>query len=222
MFLYLSRLFLCLVVLMPISGFAYEVTLHDVKTPYDIVTVPGTAEEEQFIVGTLKDYPQMVEIQSDKEFVLHVELRALPDATSTPNLAGIAVQVLEPRGVAEVARLTPAESSWTKHRDRVSGLAYLAGPSYEGKVPAGTYHIEVSTPENTGKYILVVGTVPTNSSYGDTWAAVSRLYSFYGASKIGMIRSPLVYYPLGIVLLLGGFGYTIYRTRGRLPLLRHA
>jgi hypothetical protein len=208
--------------LLPTFSFAYGVTPHDVKVPYDIVSVPGTVDEQQFIVGTLKDYPQMVEVKSDKEFTLRAELRALPGATTTPDLAGIIVQVLDRRGVAEVARLNAGDATWKQSRERVSGLAYLAGPVYDGRVPAGTYHIEVSAPENIGKYILVLGTVPTNSSYGDTWAAVSRLYSFYGASKIGMIRSPLVYYPLGIVLLLGGFGYTIYRTRGRVPFFKHA
>lgn len=208
--------------LLPSSSFAYEVTVHDVKIPYDVVSVPGTVDEQQFIVGALTGYPQMVEIKSDEEFTLRVELRALPDATTTPDFAGIVVQVLERRGVAEVARLKPTDAPWTKVREHVSGLSYLAGPLYEGRVPAGTYHIEVSTPENIGKYILVLGTVPTNGSYWNTWSAISRLYTFYDVSKIGMIRSPLIYYPFGIVLLLGGFGYTIYRTRGRIPFFTHA
>ncbi len=212
-------LLLCLFVCSTESVSAYSVQVHDLAEQYEILTLPGSASEQQIVVGELRDYPHMVELVSDEPFFLTASVRAVP-GTSSPQFGGIVVQVLEPRGVAEVARLKASDATWTEEVDTVSALPYLVGPAFAGEVPAGTYRIEISTPDNTGRYILVIGNDDVPSSYGDTWSSVSTLYDFYGVSKLGMIWTPLVYYPLGIVLLLIGFGYTVYRTRDRLPFLR--
>jgi hypothetical protein len=198
---------------------AYEVIPHTVPVPYDILPIEGEATAQKLIIGELRDYPQMIEIVSDKEFMLTVGLRAVPGEV-VPQFTGIVVRVLQPRGVEEVTRLKPSTTTWSEAVDPVSKLPYQIGPVYEGVVPAGTYRIEVSTPENAGKYILVLGGQDVQVGYGATWRAVATMYEFYDASKFGMLRTPLVYYPLGIIVLLAGFGYTVYRTRDRLPLLQ--
>jgi hypothetical protein len=195
--------------------YGYTLVAHESLVPYEVLTLSTEPGQQHIVAGTLNDYPQMIEMTSDEAFFLDVAIRGIP-GTSTPDFSGIVIRVLEPRGVAEVARLRASEASWETVTDPLSALPYLAGPSFSGEVASGTYRIEVSTPVNTGQYLLVVGSSNDASTYGQKWDSVSRLYEFYGQSKIGMIRSPLVYYPLGIVLLLIGFGYTIYRTRARL------
>lgn len=200
---------------------AFTVTEHEFPAQYEVVVVEGVPTTHQFLLGQLADYPEMYEVSHDAPFVLQAELRALPGATTTPALGGIIVRVLD-RGVEEVVRLEPGEAAWEKRRDAASGLAYLAGPGFSGEVPAGVYRIEVSTPDNQGQYILSLGTQPDEVGYLESLAAVGTLYDFYGAWTLGMIRSPLLYQPLLIILLLGGLAVTYLRTRHRLPLRRHA
>jgi hypothetical protein len=216
--LLLVGLGLCAVVT-PQAASAYEVVEHTLTVPYEVLELPEGATAERLVAGELDGYPEMIEIKSEEEFLLRVALRSVPSST-LPNFGGIVVRVLEPRGVEEVARLKPSDASWTLERDPLSKLRYQEGPVFETTVASGTYRIEVSTPENFGRYLLLVGSESADQGYGATWRSVATLYEFYGVSKIGMIRTPLVYYPLGILLLLAGFGYTVYRTRDRLPFLK--
>jgi hypothetical protein len=123
----------------------------------------------------------------------------------------------------EVARLKPTDATWESVHEPVSKLSFLLGPEFETTIASGTYRVEVSTPENFGKYIIVLGDADVHHGFGATWSAVSTLYEFAGVTKLGMVRTSLVYVPLLTLLILGGFGYTVYRTRDRLPFLkRHA
>lgn len=198
---------------------AYTVTPHDITTPYEVLELGQDFSERQFITGELDGYPEMVELTTDTDTTIGVTLLAMPDDTNQ-ELSGMVVRVLQPRGVQEVARLKPADATWAVFREPVSKLNFLAGPETEVAVASGTYRIEVSTPENFGKYVLVVGNGDARSGYLATWRSVAALYEFMGVSKLVMIRTPLVYYPFGILLLLAGLSYTVYRTRERLPFLR--
>ncbi len=211
-------LILCLYLVLPATALGYTVTVHDLTTPYEVLPISNPSTE-QFIVGELDGYPEMIEITSDTEFELRAGIMAV-ESDTVPQFGGIVVRVLEPRGVAEIARLQAASVPWEATVEPVSRLSFLAGPQYIGTVASGTYRVEVSTPENFGKYVLVIGTNKERSAYGETWSAVSTFYTFAGVSRVGMLFTPLVYYPLGIILVLSGFLYTIYRTRHRLPFLK--
>ncbi len=208
-----------LVGLLPGCLLAYQVTTHDLLTPYELLPVE-TSVGQQFIVGELDGYPEMIEFTVSEAVPVTVALYSLP-TTTTPQLNTIMVRVLAPRGVEEVARLNAADVTWEPMRDPVSRLRLLAGPALRTEVASGTYRVEVSTPENYGKYLILVTAGEVNtSSYTATWRAVRDLYSFAGVSKLGMVRTSLVYYPLLITVLLLGFGYTVWRTRERVPFLR--
>ncbi len=198
---------------------AYIATEHVTAKPYDVIYLSAPYNREQIVFGQLADNPDMVELVSDEEFTFKLSLRALP-GTTTPLLNGIIVEVLEPRGVKEIARLKSTESSWETKRDFQSGLLYRVGPTYEATLPAGTYRVEVSTPDNLAAYMMVLGVNEEPTTYMESWQAVRALYNFYGTPAILLVRSPLIYYPVGILLLLIGFGYTIWRTRDRLPFLK--
>ncbi len=211
---FLSVALLIILGIWPNVSLGYSVTSHVVSKPYEVLSLPGSPETQQIVIGELNDYPDMVEVVSDTDFVLSVEIRALP-FEPVPDLNGIVVKVLDVRGVAEVARLLPEEATWEERVDPVSKLSYLAGPIVATATAAGTYRVEVSTPNNIGKYMLVIGNRPVYAGYGATWQAVASVYDFYGVSKIGMIRTSLLYMPLLIMLVIVGFGYTVYRTRHR-------
>lgn len=197
------------------QSFAYEVSVQTIDTPYEIVILDGDPEREQIILGNLANVPEMYEVTSDAPFELSVEIRAVPSTVMPPQFSGIVVKQKETLGVEEVARLKATESVWSVVTDRVTGLRYQAGPFFSQRVPAGTYRIEVSTPDNAGKYLLVIGNDTKKTGYAATVRAIATVYAFYGLSKLQMFSSPYVHYPIGSVVLLGLLGATWYWQRRR-------
>ncbi len=212
----MSRLFFLVALLaLPTSAFAYTVTNHDLITPYEVLPLEIDTNNRQIITGELDGYPEMVEFTVSEELPLSVSIFGLP-GSSTPDFGGIIVRVVQPRGVEEIARIKASEATWESVREPISKLTFLVGPEYFGTVASGTYRVEVSTPENYGKYLLVIGDTDSDTGYGATFGSVAALYEFAEVTKLGMIRTSLVYIPLGIILVLCGLVYTIRRTRPEL------
>ncbi len=194
---------------------AFTVSQPDFAAEYDVVTISGEPEQQQILLGELDNAPEMYEIKSDADFTLTAEIRAVPGDIVQPQLSGIIVRQKEVLGVEEVARLKADDASWTPARDKTSGLVYLSGPFWSGKLKAGTYHIEVSTPNNAGKYMLVIGSKDDGMGYFDTLHAIGLLYDFYGYGSFHMLLSAYVYYPIGIVLVVGLIIATWFLSRRR-------
>ncbi|MFM2340090.1 MAG: hypothetical protein RLZZ360_726 [Candidatus Parcubacteria bacterium] len=208
----LRLFFLVALLALPTSAFAYTVTSHEVVTPYEVLPLELDLENRQIITGELNGYPEMVEFTVSEELPLSVSVFGLPGST-TPDFGGIIVRVVEPRGVEEIARMKASVASWEAVKEPISKLTFLVGPEYFGTVASGTYRVEVSTPENYGKYLLVIGDNDADAGYGATWRSVSALYTFAEVTKLGMIRTALVYIPLGIILVICGMVYTVRRTQ---------
>ncbi len=188
-----------------LSVFAFTALTEVVATPYDIVTI-NEPEIEKLVLGELLDAPEMFEIVSEDPFTFSVEIRALPDRQSSglmpPQFSGIIIKQNEIRGVTEIARLKSSDSKWNEVRDKVTGLAYLAGPAFTEQLEPGTYRIEISTPDNTGKYMLLFGAKPDKVGYFETLSNIKNVYNYYGLGGISMFSSPYIHYPIGIVVLI--------------------
>jgi hypothetical protein len=195
---------------------AYQVTQEVMDVPYEVAAVTTDPQVEQSLLGELDGSPEMFEIVSETEFELTVEVRAVPvDTRVTPDFSGLIIRQKEKRGVEEVARLKASDALWDTLTDGTTGLRYQAGPFFSEKLPAGTYRIEVSTPENSGKYILVIGNTPVRLGYFATLGHIATTYHFYGLSKISMFSSPYIHYPIGIFVLIGLITATWYWQRKR-------
>jgi hypothetical protein len=203
------------------TAHAFTVSEPTFVTPYQVITISGEPEQQQIFLGELDNAPEMYEIKSKTDFTLTAEIRSIPGETAKPDFSGIIVRQKEVLGVEEVARMKATDSAWTPVRDKVTGLVYQSGPFFSQKVKAGTYHIEVSTPNNAGKYMLVVGDKDDGSGYIDTLHAIGLVYDFYGYGLFHILLSAYVYYPIGIVLVLALSLATWFSVRRRTP-VRHA
>lgn len=183
---------------------AFDAVLETVPNQYEVVTIQNP-ETEQLILGELEDAPEMYEIVSETPFTLTAEIRAVPYPASTivPQFSGIIIKQKEIRGVEEIARLKAEESNWTVVSDNATGLNYQAGPFYSEPLEAGTYRIEISNPNNSGRYMLLVGSKSDESGYFASLADIKLVYQFYGLSTVRMFSSPYVHYPVGIMILIG-------------------
>ena len=188
---------------------AYELFVTEVTEPYQIVPLESPLEEKQAYVGELVDYPLMYEVTTDATTTLSAQLSQRYRGAMPLGLALMVVRSDDRGGgVTEIGRLHPESADWVKRRDKVYGMTFWDSAIFAREVGPGTYRIEVSTPENQGPYLLTIGTNDKDSGYWKTLGQVYTTQQTFGLSFLSMLRSSLVYYPLGILLLL----FVIQRT----------
>jgi hypothetical protein len=121
-------------------------TLIEVKNP-DI---------SQAFYAKLNGSPQVYKIVSDKPLQLYVNLLvpALPNINTD-----VSAEVYRGSDAPEslLKKLDGSSYVWTKFFEPFGGDTYLKGPEYEEPVPAGTYLVKVSSPDNQGKYAVAIG-----------------------------------------------------------------
>ncbi len=179
-------------------------SLHD-NTPIE------DPELSQAFYGSLADFPHTYEIRAEEPFHLYVEV-LVPDIESVDNIVnGIVVRETGQKGrVEEVARLLAKDATWEAFYEPWGGDTYRKGAVFEKDLERGVYRIEVSTPDNRQKYVLVVGKREDSGGIGyfETIGRIADVKTFFGKSKIRVIESPLVYIPLLLsVLLVAGVWY---------------
>ncbi len=205
---------LCVAGLFPAVVSAQSVYFVDDVKPYSVIDVPEDAEVARAYYGELRGAPDTFEIVSAEDFELFVQVAA-PEIDGIRKIYnGIIVEVLNRGGVVEVARLPSGSVEWQSDYEFSTGDSYLRGPSYTGKLSAGVYRVEVSTPENYGKYVLFMGT-RHESEYG-LLAAIGNLFSikkFFEKSTFAVLQSPYFGAPLLLFLIFTTSWY-IRRRRG--------
>jgi hypothetical protein len=181
---------------------------------HDVTLVPDIVQSQAFY-GELGDSPHLFEFILTKPTALFAELLVPDIDTSVTDKSGLLLKV-EERGVTEIARMNAKDAPWESFFEWFGGDSYLRGPSYFDSLEAGTYQLEVSTPVNQGKYVLVLGKEESFSlSYLGILRDVARVKDFFGKSRLALLQSPLVYVPLFLVVLCGfALWRVVRRVRG--------
>jgi len=195
---------------------AYEAIPYDVSEVYEAYSIERPFSVEQWYLGTLAEFPEMYEFSVADTTTLQLSLR-VPDSVDIHSMRPslLLVRDVNPRGVKEVARIAYDKVDWKKEKDPRSGLTYYTTAPYSVELEPGVYKAEISTPNNVGKYMFIIGSDAIRPSFSTSFATVYALHDFYEVSKILMVRSPVVYYPLGILLCLGLLG-AVWRYRARI------
>ena len=108
-------------------------------------------EIAQAFHGELKNRPDYYKIITDVDFNLYINIMA-PVISDTQNNFSVEVY-----GMNRTITLNGEIFDWQKHYEKFTGNNYWRGPSYEEGLPKGEYIIEVSNPDNLGKYVLLIG-----------------------------------------------------------------
>ncbi len=189
---------------------AYELYETEVEKPYDLVPFPGSIEVGKVFLGSLTDFPIMYEASVVSTSTLTVGLRQLYKENDTPTPFGVIVVKLEERGggVTEIARFNPQEENWDKVKDKSLGLTFLDTEKVRQELTPGEYRVEVSTPTNSGRFMLYLGVDTESQGYFKKLTQARKVQKFMGYSIFKMVSSSLVYYPMGIIILLALVGVT--------------
>lgn len=194
--------FLWLALVAPVFAFSPEVT--EIERPYETIDLEGDTELTQEFLGELLDYPVMYEIEAEEAFLLRVAVRqpVLGSAEPVPFSLIAIRQNDRGGGVKEVARLNPKPEDWSRRKSSAIGMTFWETEPLEAEVGPGTYRVEISTPNNEGKYLLTIGTAEDADGYFTSLGGVRTAQQFFGKGLFSMLRSSYVYYPLGIFILL--------------------
>ncbi|MBW2995286.1 hypothetical protein KY312_02955 [Candidatus Woesearchaeota archaeon] len=149
---------LCLLLLICVAS----VLAHQPRITSDDITIIENPEISQAFYAELEGGPHTYEINSDENFSLYVGILV-------PAIEGIEKDVsaqitLDSR---PYHYLNASQSEWLEFYEEFAGDLYYSGPELGANEPleapkgisaaAGQYLITVSSPDNLGKYVLVVG-----------------------------------------------------------------
>jgi hypothetical protein len=197
------------------AALAFVVEEHTLTTPYETYVVSASPEAARVYLGELTDYPEMYEITSSEPFELRAVVRQSVSETPAP-FALIAVrQDDRGGGVSEIARLIQPVADWREVSDSFLGMRFLESEPISVPVAAGTYRVEISTPENSGRYWLQLGAAPERAGIFSTLGHIRTVQQHFGLGWWRFFWAGGVFYPLGALLLLSGI-YATWRFRARL------
>jgi hypothetical protein len=171
--------------------------------------VEGDPYVQREYLGDLEDYPDMYEFTTDVTIDLKVRLRQRDNKKAVPFGLIMVRQNDGDGGVTEVVRQNEPIAEWDKKKESMLGMKFLEGNWIEKSVEPGTYRIEVSTPDNKGDYILIVGDEAEPSGLFAAFAHIFKIQRHFGYTPFHLLFSSYVYYSLGILGVL----YGIYRTQ---------
>lgn len=193
---------------LPLVSLAHQPEL-PVYESYNDTKIINDTQLSQAFYATLAGFPHTYTFTLDERKPVFVQV-LVPDIPDVKNNRSALIVKQEPQGgVTEVARLRSTDANWESYYEWFSGDRYRNGPEYTADLGAGTYLLEVSTADNQGKYVLVVGTEERSTiSYFETMKRIYLVKHFFNKSGISILQSPLFTVPLLILLC---FVYILYR-----------
>jgi hypothetical protein len=199
--------------------FAYNPIKAEPKETYESIAIEGDPYIQREYLGNLEDFPDMYELTTDVSITLKVQLRQRASDDAVPFGVIMVRQNDADGGVSEVVRMNEPLTEWNEVNIPSLGMTFLEGGLIEKDIAPGTYRIEVSTPDNKGDYMLVVGDEAQSSGF---FKAIGQIYvtqRHFGYTPFHLLFSSYVYYPIGILLVLYGIYGTWQYRRGETPWL---
>ena len=196
--------------IVPLSVLAYNPLVVEPTEPYAIIPIEGDPYIEHHYLGSLEEYPEMYELTTEVSMTLKFSIWQKSSRKAVPFGLILVRQNDDDGGVTELVRLSQPISEWQKSHSGALGMTFLKSKTIEQEIKPGTYRIEVSTPDNTGDYLLLIGEEPES---GTSLSDVRTIQKNFGYTVVHLLFSSFVYIPLGILgVLYGIYGFRRYRT----------
>ena len=115
-------------------------------------------EVSQAFYGELKGHEAyyLIDLKETQDLYLQI---LVPDLSAIGKDKSVVVEYLSELGVkaTDFAKLDAAGVDWQKYYEEYAGDNYWQGPDLKKSADSGYYLIKVTSPDNQGKYVLVVG-----------------------------------------------------------------
>ena len=191
------------------------VSSHQPRLVYDKASVYeqiNNPEISQAFYGELKGQSDYYFINSEKDFDLYLNILA-------PDINGARID-FSVKIFSSIENFTLSnQQEWERFYEEFGGDSYLMGPEFEKNVTRGIYLIEVSNPDNLGRYSLAVGKIesfPLNEALKSIYSIFRLKHDFFNKSyfaffegligkAIGIMFLVLIAIAVGIVFLVKRF-----------------
>ena len=168
--------------------------VYDKASVYEQVYNP---EISQAFYGELKGQSDYYSINSEKDFDLYLNILA-PDINGARTDFSVKV-------FSETENFTLSnQQEWSRFYEEFGGDSYLMGPEFEKNVTRGIYLIEVSNPDNLGRYSLAVGKIesfPLNEALKSIYSILRLKHDFFNKSYFAFFQG-LIGKAIGIMFLV--------------------
>lgn len=180
----------------------------------DIFTIEDPTLSQAFY-GQLSGFPHTFQIVSEEPFHLFTQILQPDIESSANNISGIIIKEPKSSGrVLEITRLAAKDGEWESTYEPFGGDTYRNGPLFEKDLEAGTYRIEVHTPDNREKYVLVVGQREEMTiGYFELIRRMFQVKNFFEKSPFFIIQSVFVYVPILLIGISGLFFWSRHRRK---------
>lgn len=173
--------------------------------PYAIIPVEGDPYVEHHYLGTLTGYPEMYELTTDVALTLKVSLFQRSGRHAVPFGMIVVQQNSDDGGVTEIARSNQPLDTWKKDYRPTLGMTLLQTDTIEQELTPGTYRIEVSTPDNTGEYMLQIGDEAVSRGFFRKLADVRAIQKNFDYTILHVLFSSYLYLPLALCAAVYGY-----------------
>lgn len=171
-------------------------------------------ERAQTIYGMLFGYPHMYEFSTIRTIRLEISLLVPEGALSRNNMTAIVLRVNDDGSVSEITRLKAKDALWKSVYEPFGGDWYRQGGSYGADLSPGLYRIEISTPDDIGKYVLKVGTKKeVTVGYFGLLRQCADIKMFFGVSSYRVLVAPVVYGPIALFVVVCGGALSVWRRK---------
>ncbi|MFA6593908.1 MAG: hypothetical protein WCT16_01495 [Candidatus Buchananbacteria bacterium] len=195
---------------------AVSVSAHQPRSAYRMTATKDSpiaianADVSQAFYGRLKGGIDYYDLKLDAPLDFYFQV-LIPDIVDAPT--GFLAQLNDSAG-KPLAVLNTMGYPLQKFHEDFAGDDYLQGPERKISLPAGDYRVLVSSPDNLGKYVLVVGekeSFPLGESLKTLWLLPGLkgffnkpLWAVYeGRIGAGLLVATLII--LAVILLIVGF-----------------
>ena len=122
------------------------------------LTVIKNPEISQAFYGELKGRPAyyLIDLKEGRDLYFQILVPDLPSITKDKTVTIDYAPVLGQSAV-NFAKIYPASAVWQNFYEEFAGDNYLEGPSVKKSGQPGYYFIKITSPDNSGKYVLVAG-----------------------------------------------------------------
>jgi hypothetical protein len=177
-------------------------TVTDLSQPYAPVDLESSIKTDQIHLGELADFPLMYEFMVADSTELQFGLSQKYQSDPILFRSLLVREEDSGRGVREVMRFETQAEDWVVNKDDELGLTLYESETFTRELDPGVYRLEISTPDNLGKFMLKIGEFTESPSYLARLQQTATIQAFFDYSFLRILSSSLVYYPLGIILLL--------------------
>jgi hypothetical protein len=197
-----------ILLLLPLSVAAYASVISLPSTAHEVLRIDSPQTPQEFF-GKLNDFPHTYEFAIGQTMPFKATVFVHGSEVQATDASLIIIKE-EKRGVSEVGRTKGKNEAWSEKFDSLLVESFKDGGFVESELQPGVYRLEVSSPNNDALYRLVIGDEKVSRGYFENVGVLFEVKELIGSSKFTAIRSPLIYWPLAILLILGGLYIYMY------------